>query len=132
MATCVTNATAAEREGQRGRHVHPREAGIGFFMVRAQKPRSRKENLMTRSGKIRWVGCTIVALLVAGHTASSQSLKLDAHGFLIAPPEAMKPAEGSRSVTFGDPSKPGIYVTRITWAPAAGRTFTIRPGTSRC
>ena len=75
---------------------------------------------MTRSGKIRWVGYTIVTLLVAAQTASSQSLKPDAHGFLIAPPEAMKPAEGGRSVTFGDPSKPGIYVTRIVWAPGTG------------
>jgi quercetin dioxygenase-like cupin family protein len=75
---------------------------------------------MTRSGTIRWVGYTIVTLLVAGQTASSQSLKPDAHGFVIAGPEAMKPAEGGRSITFGDPSKPGIYVTRITWAPGTG------------
>jgi quercetin dioxygenase-like cupin family protein len=78
---------------------------------------------MTGSSSIRWVGCAIVALLLAGPTASSQtspSLKLDAHGFLIASPEDMKPAAGGRSVTFGDPSKPGIYVTRITWAPNTG------------
>jgi quercetin dioxygenase-like cupin family protein len=78
---------------------------------------------MTGSSSIRWVGCAIVALVLAGPTASSQtspSLKLDAHGFLIASPEDLKPAPGGRSVTFGDPRKPGIYVTRITWAPNTG------------
>jgi quercetin dioxygenase-like cupin family protein len=76
---------------------------------------------MTRSSSIRWVGCAIVALLLAGPTASSQSLKLDAHGFLIAAPEDLKPAGGGRSITIvGDASKPGIYVTRITWAPGSG------------
>ena len=77
---------------------------------------------MTRSGSIRWVGCAIVALLFAGNTASSQSsLKLDAHGFLIAAPEDLKAAGGGRSITIvGDASKPGIYVTRITWAPGSG------------
>ena len=76
---------------------------------------------MTRSGSIRWVGCAILALLFAGNRVSSQSLKLDAHGFLIAAPEDLKAAGGGRSITIvGDASKPGIYVTRITWAPGPG------------
>ena len=76
---------------------------------------------MTRSGQMRWVGCALVTLLVASTTTSSQSLKPDAHGFLIAPPEALKPAEGGRSITIvGNGNKPGIYVTRITWAPGTG------------
>ena len=76
---------------------------------------------MTRSGSIRWVGCAILALLFAGNRVSSQSLKLDAHGFLIAAPEDLKAAGGGRSITIvGDASKPGIYVTRITWAPGSG------------
>lgn len=76
---------------------------------------------MTRSGAIKWIGCASVALLVAGPTASSQSLKPDAHGFLIVAPEDVKAPNGGRSVTLvGDSSKPGIYVTRITWAPGTG------------
>jgi quercetin dioxygenase-like cupin family protein len=76
---------------------------------------------MTRTGAIRWVVCTVVALLAVGPAASSQSLAPDAHGFLIARPEDLKPAAGGRSITIvGDPSKPGVYVTRITWAPGSG------------
>jgi quercetin dioxygenase-like cupin family protein len=76
---------------------------------------------MTRTRAIRWLGYTAVALLTAGPTVSSQSLAPDTHGFLIASPEDLKPAGGGRSVTIvGDPSKPGIYVTRITWAPGSG------------
>ena len=76
---------------------------------------------MTRSGAIKWIGCAVVTLVVAGQRASSQSLAPDAHGFLIAPPEALKPSAGGRSITIvGDASKPGIYVTRITWAPGSG------------
>ena len=75
---------------------------------------------MTRSGAIRWVGCAIVALILAGPTASSQSLKPDAHGFLIAAPGDLKPANGRSITIVGDASKPGIYVTRITWAPGTG------------
>ena len=90
---------------------------------------------MTHPGTFKWAGCAIVALLLAGPTASSQSLKLDAHGFLIAAPEDLKPAGTGRSITIvGDASKPGIYVTRTRGrrAQAAGRISTIRPGTSRC
>ncbi len=76
---------------------------------------------MTRTGAIRWVGYAAVTLLTVGPTASSQSLAPDAHGFLIAHPEDLKPAAGGRSITIvGDASKPGIYVTRITWAPGSG------------
>jgi quercetin dioxygenase-like cupin family protein len=76
---------------------------------------------MVRSRAMRWVGLGVVALLVTGQMASSQALKPDAHGFLIATPEDLKPAEGGRSVTIvGDPCKPCIYVTSITWAPRTG------------
>jgi quercetin dioxygenase-like cupin family protein len=80
----------------------------------------KKETVMTRSGAIKWV-VTIVVLLVTGQMASSQSqsLKPDAHGFLIATQEEVKAA--GRTVTLvGDSSKPGIYVQRITWAPNTG------------
>jgi len=76
---------------------------------------------MVRSRAMRQIGLGVVALIVTGQMASSQALKPDAHGFLIAAPEDIKPAEGGRSVTIvGDPSKPGIYVQRITWAPHTG------------
>ena len=76
---------------------------------------------MAQGSAAKWLGCAVVTLLVTGQMASSQALKPDAHGFLIATPEEMKPANGGRSVTLaGDPSKPGIYVTRITWAPGSG------------
>jgi quercetin dioxygenase-like cupin family protein len=76
---------------------------------------------MARSVAVRWAGCAITALLVMGPIASSQSLKPDPHGFLIASPADLKPAAGGRSINIvGDASKPGIYVTRITWAPGTG------------
>jgi quercetin dioxygenase-like cupin family protein len=76
---------------------------------------------MSWSRPLTWVGCAVVAALAAGQMTSGQALKPDAHGFLIASPEELKPANGGRSVTIvGDPSKPGIYVTRITWAPHTG------------
>jgi quercetin dioxygenase-like cupin family protein len=80
-----------------------------------------EENPMTRTVAIRCVGCAVVTLFAVGPIASSQSLAPDAHGFLIAHPEDLKPAGGGRSITIvGDSSKPGMYVTRITWAPGSG------------
>lgn len=75
---------------------------------------------MTRSHRIRWAGTISALLLITSPMASSQSaFKPDAHGFLIATQEDIKAA--ARSVTVvGDASKPGIYVTRITWAPNTG------------
>jgi quercetin dioxygenase-like cupin family protein len=71
---------------------------------------------MTRAHAI-----AIAALLIAtSPIASSQSrFAPDANGFLIATEDEIKGA--ARSVTLvGDASKPGIYVTRITWAPNTG------------
>ena len=73
-----------------------------------------EENVMTRSGTFKWVGCAIVALLLAGPTASSQSLKPDAHGFLIAAPEDLKPAGGGRSISGISPVATGV----LGFAPA--------------
>jgi quercetin dioxygenase-like cupin family protein len=66
----------------------------------------------------------IAAVLVTSQIASSQasvpSFKpLDANGFLIATQDEIKAAARSVNVV-GDPSKPGIYVNRITWAPNTG------------
>jgi quercetin dioxygenase-like cupin family protein len=76
--------------------------------------------IMTRSRALKGVG-TLALLLATSPIASSQSqsLKPDAHGFLIATLDEVKAA--GRSVTIvGDSSKPGIYVQRITWAPNTG------------
>ena len=76
---------------------------------------------MTRSRAMTWIGCATLALIATSQMASSQALKPDSHGFLIAAPEDIKAPNGGRSVTIvGDSSKPGIYVTRITWAPGTG------------
>ena len=78
---------------------------------------------MTRSTATKWFGALAV-LLLSGPIASSQSSqsaapKPDADGFIIATTEEIKAA--ARTVTVvGDPSKPGIYVQRITWAPNTG------------
>src|SRR6187200_1694147 len=76
---------------------------------------------MTRSSAIGWTG-TVVTVLMTSQLASSQSsqaIKPDAHGFVIATQDEVKAA--GRSVTIvGDSSKPGIYVQRITWAPNTG------------
>ena len=73
---------------------------------------------MTRSHAIRWAGA-IVTVLTTSQMASSQSIKPDPYGFIIAAQDEVKAA--GRSVTIvGDASKPGIYVQRITWAPNTG------------
>lgn len=53
---------------------------------------------MTRTGTIRWISCAVVTLLAADPTASSQSLVPDAHGFLLAQPEVLKPISVGRSM----------------------------------
>ena len=76
---------------------------------------------MTLPNAIRWT-VTIAAVLITTQMTSSQSsqpIKPDAHGFIIATQDEVKAA--GRSVTIvGDASKPGLYVQRITWAPHTG------------
>jgi len=53
--------------------------------------------------------------------AATQDLRPDAEGFIIARPHDLEPPEGERRVTLvGDPSKEGLYVIRLTWAPGSG------------
>jgi quercetin dioxygenase-like cupin family protein len=79
---------------------------------------------MTRSQALKWTGTIAALLLITSPIASSQTPPSwkptpDAHGFIIATQEEIK--AGARSVmVVGDPSKPGIYVNRITWAPNTG------------
>jgi len=76
---------------------------------------------MTRSGSTRWVCCVLGTLLLTTPLASGQSIKPDAHGFIAAQPEDLRPAEGGRQVVIlGDPSKPGMYIVRTTFAPGQG------------
>jgi quercetin dioxygenase-like cupin family protein len=87
----------------------------------ARRKALNKENLMARANAIR-LAATIVTVLITSQLASSQSsqaIKPDANGFVIATLDEVKAA--GRSVTIvGDSSKPGIYVQRITWAPNTG------------
>ena len=67
------------------------------------------------------MGCLMGALTFALQVATAQVVEPDEHGFMIATPETMLPAEGSRSVNvIGNPSEPGLYVVRITFGPGQG------------
>lgn len=70
---------------------------------------------------MKWGLCAVAALLLTAPLASGQSAKPDANGFIAAQPEDLQPADGRTQVTIlGDPSKPGIYVVRNTFAPGRG------------
>jgi quercetin dioxygenase-like cupin family protein len=75
---------------------------------------------MARAQAIKSAVAIAALFFLTSPIASSQSrFPLDAHGFLIASQDDIKAA--ARSVTLvGDSTKPGIYVTRITWAPNTG------------
>jgi quercetin dioxygenase-like cupin family protein len=75
---------------------------------------------MTRGRAVKGAIMLAALLIVTSPIASSQAtFTPDAHGFLIAAQDDIKAA--ARSVTLvGDSRKPGIYVTRITWAPHTG------------
>jgi quercetin dioxygenase-like cupin family protein len=76
---------------------------------------------MTRSHVVRGIGCAAVALLLGASAGHAQSIKPDAEGFIAAQPEDLQPAEGGRqTVIYGNPSKPGLYVVRITFPPGQG------------
>ena len=76
---------------------------------------------MTRAEVIRWTCCTFALAPLMVLPASAQSVTPDEHGFIVAEPEAMVPAEGSRSVRLlGATGEPGMYVMRITFAAGSG------------
>jgi quercetin dioxygenase-like cupin family protein len=62
---------------------------------------------------------SIAALALVTPIAADQSIKPDAHGFIVVQPDEVKFAEGAMSqVTIaGDPNKPGIYAIRIRFGP---------------
>jgi len=62
-----------------------------------------------------------VVLLLAAPSAWAQTTDPAEHGFIVLPPEEMRPPEGSRSVRMvGDARESGRYVTRITFAAGTG------------
>ena len=67
------------------------------------------------------LGLAVCILVLAVPPLAAQDLTPDAEGFIVATPGDLVPADGGRRVTlFGDPSKPGPYVIRLTWEPGQG------------
>lgn len=76
---------------------------------------------MARATFTKWAGCVLGTCLLTVPLASGQGLKRDSGGFIAAQPEDLRPGSGvSQVVVVGDPSKPGIYVVRNTFAPGRG------------
>ena len=78
---------------------------------------------MTHLSTIQRVGFACVIALTAwtAPVAWSQTIHPDPDGLITAQPEDLVPPDGSRSVRIlGDPSQPGNYVMRITFAPGTG------------
>jgi quercetin dioxygenase-like cupin family protein len=62
----------------------------------------------------------MVAVVILTGPATAQTIKRDSLGFISMQGDALqfKPSEGvSQVVVAGDPSKPGIYVIRVRFAP---------------
>jgi quercetin dioxygenase-like cupin family protein len=74
------------------------------------------------NNRLKLIGLGLAATLLMPIQASfAQELIIDEHGFMVADPEDMAPAAGSRSINvYGDPSKPGLYVIRITFPAGSG------------
>ena len=84
---------------------------------------------VVRSVRKRVLVYPFVMLLLLVPSVSAQSTDPDAHGFIVAQPEQLRPTEGSRSVRMvGDARESGQYVTRITFAegPVHGPISTTR------
>ncbi|MFM1895327.1 MAG: hypothetical protein RLZZ385_401 [Pseudomonadota bacterium] len=62
----------------------------------------------------------LLAVAFSAPTLWAQVVTPDEHGFMIATPEDLLPKEGRTVNIYGDPSKPGLYVLQITWAPGQG------------
>ncbi len=60
-----------------------------------------------------------VALLFASRMASGQTARADSTGFVVVKADDVKfaPTGISQQIISGDPSKPGLYVIRIRFAP---------------
>lgn len=63
----------------------------------------------------------LFGLLLAGSgSIMAQTLTPDEHGFIIATPDKLMPAEGRTVNILGNPREAGLYVIRITFPPGAG------------
>ena len=63
----------------------------------------------------------VLAAMVFMPLSSAQDVEPDDLGFILGTPDVLTPPEGRRSINiFGDPSKPGLYVIRITFQPGQG------------
>ena len=69
---------------------------------------------MKRTNAMKWVGCVIGAMLLSV-SASGQYKQPVPEGFVRLDADEIK-----TGAIFGDPSKPGIYVTRNLFAPGRG------------
>ena len=73
---------------------------------------------MTSARTLARIGCAVVVATLTVPLAAGQSGRANPDGFIAAQPERLRPAEGATQVVvMGDPTKPGIYVVRNTFAP---------------
>jgi quercetin dioxygenase-like cupin family protein len=73
------------------------------------------------TNRINRTACVLCAGLLAGPLVSGQAPKADAHGFIAAQPDDLRPPAGrTQAVISGDPGKAGLYVVRNTFAPGRG------------
>lgn len=62
--------------------------------------------------------CTLAMFTL--QTSTAQSVEPDELGFIIAQPEDLFQGGARSEAIYGDSSKPGLYVIRITFPPGAG------------
>ena len=75
---------------------------------------------MIPSQPIPWPRYALLSFAVGALLVSHQSLAQEAQGFMALQPEQLKWSERDglpQAVVAGDPSKPGIYVIRVRFAP---------------
>jgi quercetin dioxygenase-like cupin family protein len=71
----------------------------------------------TVSGGALVLGATFLG---ARPASAQQVVKPDANGFVVVHPSDLATTGGREQILYGDPSKPGPYVIRITWEPGQG------------
>ena len=73
-----------------------------------------RESLMSVSNGMRWAGCAVGAVILSV-SASGQYKPAVPPGFVRLDADEIKPG-----AIFGDPGKPGMYVTRTRFMPGQG------------
>jgi quercetin dioxygenase-like cupin family protein len=76
---------------------------------------------MRRGSIVKVIGCVAAVFAFSGTPGAAQMDRRDAHGFIAASPESLL-LEGATNqvLVMGDPSKAGMYVVRIRFAPGRG------------